>query len=69
MKNYIREKCELCDVSIGTAERTVRDDLNLKKKEKKVVTRWIPHLPNDQEQKQRVECLIDLLKMFDPDGP
>ena len=34
MKNYIREKCERCDVSIGTAERTVRDDLNLKKKKK-----------------------------------
>ena len=68
MKDYIREKCERCDVSIGTAERIVRDDLNLKKKKKKS---WQDgyHLPNDQEQKQRVECLIDLLKMFDPDGP
>ena len=42
MKDYIREKCERCDVSIGTAERIVRDDLNLKKKKKKVVARWIP---------------------------
>ena len=58
--------CEKYDVSIDTAKRIVRDDLNMKKK---IVTRWIPHLPNDQEQKQRVECLIDLLKMFDPDGP
>ena len=47
-----REIRDRCDVSIGTAERTVRDDFNLKK----MVARWISYLLTDQQKKQRVEC-------------
>ena len=51
-KNPHKTICEMCekyDVSIDTAKRIVRDDLNMKKK---IVTRWIPHLPSDQPKKQ-----------------
>ena len=36
---------------------------------KKIMARWVPHLLKDQQKKQRVECLKDLLKMFEQDGP
>ena len=39
---------ERCDVSIGTAERIVRNYLNLRK----IAARWIPHLLTDQRKKQ-----------------
>ena len=42
----IRETCERCDVSIGTAERNVQDDLRLRK----MAARWIPHLLTNQQK-------------------
>ena len=52
LRIIICEICEGCDVSVGTAARIVRDDINLKKKKKKVVAKWIPHLLTDQQKKQ-----------------
>ena len=49
------EMCERCAVSIGTAAKNVRDDLNQKKK---IVARLIPHLLPDQQKKQRVDRLF-----------
>ena len=58
----IRKICERCDVSVGTATRIVRDDLNLRE----IAARWIALLLTDQQKKQRVKCTKDLLKMFEP---
>ena len=64
----IRKICERCDVSVGTATRIVRDDLNLRE----IAARWIALLLTDQQKKQRVECSKDLcsrcLNQMDPNA-
>ena len=61
------EICEICNVSISTAERSLLDNLNLRKK--KNATRWITHLLTDLQKKQRVKYSKDSLKMFELSGP
>lgn len=61
----IHEICKRFDISIGTAERSAHNDVNLRK----IAQRWIPHLLTRQQKKQRVQCIKDLLKMFEPDRP
>ena len=53
----IREIFERCDVSTGTAARTVCDDLHLRK----ITARWTPHLLTDQQPFSRIQDLTKTL--------
>ena len=61
----IREISERTELALGTAERILRDDLDLRK----VTAKWVPHLLTESQKQRRVECSKQLLKMFGPDGP
>lgn len=60
-----REINERTDIALGTVQRILRDDLDLRK----ASARWVPYLLTDAQKQQRVHCSKQLFQMFGPDGP
>lgn len=60
----IREISSILDISYGTVNTILVDDLKLRK----ICARWVPHVLTDDQKRQRVLCAQKLLNMFEPNG-
>ena len=61
----VREISSDLDVSIGTINKVLHEELGLQK----ISARWVPHVLTPEQKKNRVSCARQLFDLFGPNVP